>query len=147
MKKTTHNAVLIGIIVVLVAVLCALGYSFWREYQHLSHMQALSDARLKFSSLIQGHPVGTADIAYIAPWMTFDYINNIFKLPPDYLKKKLALNDTRYPRLSIAHLGRDNQIDPLTLTMSVKAAITQFVAGSAGVSTSTQSASSSSSSL
>ncbi len=33
--------------------------------------------------------------------MTFDYVNHLFTLPPQYLETTLGITDGRYPRLTI----------------------------------------------
>src|SRR4051812_12432281 len=37
------------------------------------------------------------DVQLIQPWMTFDYIDVVFNVPPDYLKTKLSITDPHYP--------------------------------------------------
>jgi hypothetical protein len=49
------------------------------------------------------HPAPTSTAAYIQPWMTFDYVNQVFGLPPTYLQDALDIQDARYPNVSIAH--------------------------------------------
>ena len=122
-KRHIKNSLAIAVIVILVLALAGLCLSFWREYQRLSHVQTTNDQRLKFSSLIHARPATVSDIAYISPWMTFDYINLVFKLPPDFLKTQLSITDPLYPRLSINHASRDMKTVPAELTNSVKSEI------------------------
>ena len=42
----------------------------------------------------------------LRPWMTFDYINHSFKLPPEYLKTSLKITQANYARLTIYSLAR-----------------------------------------
>ena len=42
----------------------------------------------------------------IQPWMTFQYIDFIFKLPPNYLQDSLVITDPRYPNVQIARYAR-----------------------------------------
>jgi len=65
------------------------------------------------------------NLAYIQTWMTFDYLNKAFKLPPDYLKLKLNITDSRYPNLSIRHLTDDMKTDPNAVLAEIRAAISQ----------------------
>jgi hypothetical protein len=58
-----------------------------------------------------GHHLGVNDLGVIQSWMTFDYINNVFALPPDYLKTSLKITSSRYPFLTIKHYARTQQMD------------------------------------
>lgn len=52
----------------------------------------------------QGRLVRERDIAsadQIESWMTFQYVNFIFELPPDYLRQRLGVDDERYPKVQI----------------------------------------------
>jgi len=62
----------------------------------------------------------------IAPWMTFAYINFIFKLPPDYLKNTLHLAGSLYPNIQITRYARINQLNTVQLLASVKQAVTLY---------------------
>ena len=59
----------------------------------------------------------------IAPWMTFNYINFVFKLPPEYLKNTLTISDARYPNIQIRTYAKINQIDQVLLIEKIKEAI------------------------
>jgi hypothetical protein len=69
----------------------------------------------------------TLEPAAIATWMTFDYLNMVFKLPPDYLKTSLSITDARYPRLTIKRLAADQKADPAIALTAVKAAVQAFL--------------------
>jgi hypothetical protein len=49
----------------------------------------------------QGRTPPTISIENIQSWMTFDYLNKVFMLPPEYLQKELAITDNFYPRITI----------------------------------------------
>ncbi len=67
-------------------------------------------------------------ISDISSWMTFDYINKVFNLPPAYLKEKLLVNDTRYPLLTLRQYSRRTKISTngfiINLQNAVKAYLT-----------------------
>ena len=73
------------------------------------------------------HRPTTIDPGAIASWMTFDYLNMVFKMPPTYLKSALNITDARYPRLTIKHLSDDNKADPALILTEVKAAVQAFI--------------------
>jgi hypothetical protein len=62
----------------------------------------------------------------IQAWMTFDYVNVVFKLPKDYLKNILGINDARYPNIRIDRYGRDYHIDQTVLLTTIKKYITTY---------------------
>ena len=62
-------------------------------------------------------------IEKIQAWMTFDYINTVFKLPPNYLKNQLGIQDTRYPYLVIDRYARKHNINPDILLLNIRQSI------------------------
>jgi hypothetical protein len=63
----------------------------------------------------------------IATWMTFNYLNTVFKMPPDYLKSELDITDVRYPRLTIKRLAADRKVNAALILTGVKAAVQTFL--------------------
>ena len=45
----------------------------------------------------RSHIVGPLQATDIQTWMTFNYLNKVFSLPPDYLMKKFNITDTAVP--------------------------------------------------
>jgi len=68
-----------------------------------------------------------SDIGNIRPWMTFDYVNRLFNLPPEYLKTRLSLSDSRYPRLSLSSCARKNNLDGNAFITSVQNAVRDYL--------------------
>ncbi|MDB5188547.1 MAG: hypothetical protein JWM92_145 [Candidatus Nomurabacteria bacterium] len=71
------------------------------------------------------HPV-TVDT--ITPWMTFDYLNLVFRLPSTYLQNTLAITDAQYPNVTINAYARRHHINRMLLLQNVKQAITSYSA-------------------
>ena len=69
------------------------------------------------------NPTGPITPANIQPWMTFNYINVVFRLPADYLRTELKLTDPNYPRISIGRYAKRNKLNAEELFNSVKAAV------------------------
>ncbi len=84
--------------------LCAM---FVREYRRLAILDYRINYNLWFQSLHAREPATVADVPFIEPWMTFDYLNKIFSLPPPFLQTDLGITDPRYPRLTIARFAKD----------------------------------------
>ncbi len=62
----------------------------------------------------------------IQPWMTFEYVNRVFKLPPEYLKARLSIKDRHYPRLQINHYANTNRLDVHQAIQSVRTAVEEY---------------------
>ncbi|MGE5297630.1 MAG: hypothetical protein ACM3KM_00515 [Acidobacteriaceae bacterium] len=62
----------------------------------------------------------------IEPWMTFDYVNRVFGLPPDYVKEKLTIDDPRYPMVEIKSYAKKHSIDPLEFTGKVRETVMEY---------------------
>ena len=89
--------------IALTAVLLLLTVLFVWNYAALMRARIISDREGELSAIVQHHgPLTASDVGLIRPWMTFDYINTLFKVPPDYLKTSLSITDASYPRLSLS---------------------------------------------
>ncbi len=61
--------------------------------------------------------------ADIEPWMTFAYINTVFKLPETYLQQTLGIADIRYPNTSIQRLIRKNNLNGIEFMTRLRQAV------------------------
>jgi hypothetical protein len=53
----------------------------------------------------------------VQAWMTFDYLNRVFALPPNYFQETLGITNPRYPEISIRQYAQDQNIPlPMFLT-------------------------------
>ncbi len=59
----------------------------------------------------------------VESWMTFNYLNRLFNLAPEYLQTRLVIQDERYPNISIQQYAVSHDIDPAAFLLSVRAAI------------------------
>lgn len=79
-----------------------------RQYQILRRESIISARESWLMNALKNHPHLTAnDTGVIRSWMTFDYLNKLFNLPPDYLKTQLSVTDPAYPKLTIGTLAKD----------------------------------------
>ncbi len=62
----------------------------------------------------------------IQPWMTFRYVNFVFKLPPNYLSDTLSLSDPRYPNVQIVRYARMHDLDLSTFMQKVQSSVAQY---------------------
>jgi UDP-glucose 6-dehydrogenase len=62
----------------------------------------------------------------IQPWMTFEYINKVFKLPPEYLRGKMSIQDASYPRMTLMGYAKRHQLNAAQFVNSVKDAVIKY---------------------
>ena len=91
----------IAIFLILVVVIFLAVFTI-RDYKYNQRLNFITARESLFSSLHGPKPITVDDVGSIQTWMTFDYINHLFNLPPDYLKNSLSITNSRYPRLTIA---------------------------------------------
>jgi hypothetical protein len=79
-----------------------------RQYQILRRESIISARESWLMNALKNHPHLMAnDTGAIRSWMTFDYLNKLFNLPPDYLKTQLSVTNPAYPRLTIGTFAKD----------------------------------------
>ena len=74
--------------------------------------------------LVRAPDITTPD--EIQGWMTFNYLNFIFKLPPSYLQKYFQITDTHYPNAQIARYARVHKLDPVALVKNIQTAVAEY---------------------
>jgi hypothetical protein len=120
------------VVLVILIVFLALNYRALRR-------SAVAGARQSWLSTLVAHhrgPATVADLASVRPWMTFDYLNRFFNLPPQYLQTQLAITDPQYPRLTIGGYAKRNHLDLATFQHQLDAALRARLVGAAPTSTS-----------
>jgi len=113
MTNNYHSPRLLRIIIICLFVVFAVLIVLLVAGYHNFRRTSLVNAREAWLSLFvarQGHPT-QSDIAFLRSWMTFDYINHLFRLPPGYLAGKLSISDSHYPRLTISSYITHNHLD------------------------------------
>lgn len=70
-------------------------------------------------------PAKPPTVDEVAGWMTFEYLDRVFALPPEALKDALGITDPRYPRLSIRRWASAAGLDQALALERVKQAIRQ----------------------
>jgi len=133
--------VLLATILIIISIFSILGRFFPEERQDLAPSHLIQVFRNNHGSLTVN------DVGLIKSWMTFDYINKLFKLPPEYLKMQLAIADTRYPRISIRSFAKNNNMDINIFLLNVEQEVRNYLVNEASktlATTSTQNSSSSS---
>jgi hypothetical protein len=143
MKKETKI-----ILIFLVVVLFFLVFQLWRQYTYIQRAQTaqairgnISQEMQQLAVLRQRGPLTATDVSYIQSWMTFDYINVTFNIPPQYLSDYLASSTNNnpinnnpmhntlrgYPHISISHYARENGFNPTVLTTGIVSAVQTYL--------------------
>lgn len=113
-----------GIVAILSVTLIFLCFQLVRVYRHNARAETVSTERATFTTLLSHHaPLTAANTSYIQTWMTFDYVNTIYKLPPIYLQNALSITDTHYPHISITRYARENKMTSVAFLDQVKTAV------------------------
>ncbi len=114
---------ILGALIVIFLLLCLL---FIREYDRLVRLQLLGSHRF-FSRTLIHRPLTSTDVTMIQSWMTFDYINNTFHLPANFLETQLTITDAHYPYISLSKYARTNKINSVTFLGEVQDAVRSFL--------------------
>lgn len=72
-------------------------------------------------------PVTIADIAYISPWMTFDYISTLFNIPQDYLKQSMRIEDKKYPYITLNQYAKKTDVNVDVLIANIRHDIKEYL--------------------
>lgn len=118
--------------IVLVVVLVVLGIFLLRSYMGLLREQVISTREFRLSASLREHgPLTANDVGVIRPWMTFDYINLLFKVPPSYLQKTLSISATSsYPQISIYNYAGKEGVNSTMVTDQVESALYNYLTAS-----------------
>jgi len=125
MKKFSINKK-IKIIIITTLLILSIGalFSFIYTFKYLSKEGDLRiEHRLRDKTTFINKEI---TINNIKPWMTFNYLNIIFKLDPLYLKNTLNITDLRYPNIRIDGYARINNINPLSYVENIKNLIINY---------------------
>jgi len=111
-----------------VVAILLLGLLFAWDYAALIRARLVSAREIEVSALIHSHgPLTASDVGLIRPWMTFNYINTLFKVPPDYLKNNLSISDPSYPRLSLSEYAKYQQTNSAVVLSQVEDSLATYL--------------------
>jgi heme/copper-type cytochrome/quinol oxidase subunit 2 len=114
-------------VVILGCILVVLFVSLYLQYRALRQEQILNFHAWR-SVLLERHaPLKPALASDVRVWMTFDYINKLFGLPPDYLRQQLQITNLHYPRLSLSSYAKTEATSTLSVLTEVETAIRNYV--------------------
>jgi len=107
---------------ILVIALFAAAFCLWLIFSQLEILSFQGNiGPIRRHHLFGQMPPGLspADPSQIRGWMTFRYLDAVFKLPADYLKSGLGVTDTHYPNISINFLAKEQKQDSVQVLDNV----------------------------
>lgn len=120
-----HKRLVLFVVTVLSLLLIFLCIFLYYRYSEISPERVIN--RERFSRLTKDNiKLGSSDVQTIMSWMTFDYINHVFGIPPQYIKSEVNINDSRYPRLTLSRYARDNKIDEGIFTTQIQNTVKNY---------------------
>ena len=125
-RKSFGIKIVFGVLATLLVLLLAL---FVRQVAIMRPSLISLSPRSWHLSVRSRRPLTASDAASIQSWMTFDYLNKVFALPPEFLKTTFGITDPRYPRLSLAHYAETKGVSAANFTDAVKNAIRNELSG------------------
>lgn len=120
------------LVIIVIVIIVALFFAIYYFIDSLKESYSEGDLRpLYYYHRIDDHAVlqrapTHLSVNDIQPWMTFDYINVVFKIPPSYLKNILGISDTHYPNIRLDWYARSYGIEQSVLLRTVKQYVTTY---------------------
>ena len=113
------------VIIIILAILCLISLIWFilsiKELRRSGELRSNYNFKKHLTYL---HNITNAN--NIMPWMTFDYINVIFRLDPVYLKNNLMINDPRYPNIRIDNYTKRLHLNTQIFLHYLQQAITNY---------------------
>lgn len=122
MDKHIKWIIVIFIAIIIVAAVFYVSFSHRPSYLY-------RPIRRFFSNHIH-RPINANDISTVQSWMTFDYINKVFKVPSDYLKNSLGISDSSYPNETIGHYARSKKEKSSAVLLQAQEVLHNYLTGS-----------------
>jgi hypothetical protein len=114
-------------LLILALVLAVLLVFLYVQYRTLRRQQFVDAYQTHQSEILARHaPLPPEDAGVIRSWMTFDYLNKIFALPPGYLRTGLGIADAHYPRMTVATYAKDADLTAAAALNQVENAVRSY---------------------
>lgn len=126
-KKISIDSLLIGGVILLLAMVTFFllqNIKSARKDGVFADRASITERLLKSK---QTQTTSVKDIESIDSWMTFQYINLIFNLPDDYLKKQLGIQEKKYPNIPIGKYVKNNKLDKMLFIKNLKEAVHAYL--------------------
>ena len=115
-------------VTVLVVALIVLSIFLVRQYRIAARQGIISAERVHFAEIVSRHSLGAADVALIAPWMTFDYISVSYKVPVPYLTAFLNISSSTagYPNVTLGRYSKTIATSSTAFAVEVQDAVRNY---------------------
>jgi hypothetical protein len=115
-------------LIIFAGLLAALLIILFFQYRTLQRQQFVGMRQLRAAIFLEHHaPLPAADANAVRSWMTFDYINRLFALPPNYLRTQLGVTaSSSYPRMTISNYAKSENASSTVLLDEIENAIRNF---------------------
>ena len=114
------------IFVILILVLVSLFVLLIQQYKNIQSLNYTNPRQFLNRPFNKPKPLNITDVNSIQSWMTFDYINHVFLLPPEYLRTVLLITNNRYPKITIIQYSKDIKSTQNDTLIKVQNAIKNF---------------------
>ena len=125
MDERKNKKVLMMVIVFMILVLLLLCGALVFGVRHVNRVYPTTFSSFLAARRARG-PLPMTEADLVRSWMTFDYINQLFGLPQNYLKSVLSISDTRYPKLSLSEFEESVSTTSATFLQNVREAISSY---------------------
>jgi hypothetical protein len=122
---------LIGILTALVVILIFLILLVIHDYRRARTVDQAQTTQSALSAERKTTgPLSKVEVGDITGWMTFDYVNYLFNLPPAYLKSAGPVNSSLYPHLSLNSFARHSNQSRSAVVTEIQNAVTAYLSAS-----------------
>jgi hypothetical protein len=116
------------VLILLGVIFIVLLFFLIREIRHLNHSEIINAREVHISNFLKSHgPLSVNNIGIVASWMTFDYINKLFAVPPSYFETTLGISNSRYPQISLSGYARSKGISSAFIVGKVESALQNYL--------------------
>ncbi len=115
------------VIVVLLMILLFLCGLLIHQYRRIDRLDQVSSYKNMIEDIRHRKPLTATDVDILLSWMTFRYINAVFKLPNNYLKDTLHITSSHYPNLSLSTYSKSEKLDGSVFINLTKKAVSDYL--------------------
>ncbi len=117
--KKHKDKILVTLLVVSFSWAILSAFMFFSDYERL-HRGGFLPGPHSWGPQTRNHVPSEKDVERLKPWVTFAFVNKVFKLPPEFLKEALHITDTKYPNLTVEAVAKSQHVDSAILLQTLK---------------------------
>jgi hypothetical protein len=124
-KEERTIVIVVSLLVIGIIVLAVLLIRDYRTLNRSGYINFVHGYRARMARIHA--PLTVNDLNVIQSWMTFDYINRIFAVPPSVLQTALKVADVHYPRLSVHEYAEAGHISVDVALQNIKDSLRSYL--------------------